>query len=39
MRYYGKASLYTHIQQANDLETVNLKLGQKLTIPEPPEED
>ena len=39
MRYYGQASLYSHIQQANDLETVNLKLGQKLTIPEPPEED
>ena len=39
MRYYGKASYYTHIQQANDLEGVNLRLGQKLSIPEPPEED
>jgi LysM repeat protein len=38
-RYYGKASLYDHIQQANDLPTVDLRLGQKLTIPEPPEEE
>ena len=39
VRYYGKASFYTHIQQANDLTGVNLTLGQKLDIPEPPEED
>jgi nucleoid-associated protein YgaU len=38
-RYYGKASLYAHIQQANDMPTVDLRLGQKLTIPEPPEEE
>ena len=38
-RYYGKASLFTHLQQANDLTSVNLTLGQKLLIPEPPEDD
>jgi LysM repeat protein len=39
MRYYGKASLYSHIKQANDMTSEDLQLGQKLLIPEPPEED
>lgn len=39
MRYYGKASLYSHIKQANDMTSESLQLGQKLLIPEPPEED
>ncbi|MFT5682526.1 MAG: nucleoid-associated protein YgaU [Myxococcota bacterium] len=39
MRYYDKASLYTHIKQANDLTSESLQLGQKLLIPEPPDED
>ncbi|MDG1483588.1 MAG: LysM peptidoglycan-binding domain-containing protein [Myxococcota bacterium] len=39
MRYYGKASLYSHIKQANDMTSEDLQLGQKLLIPEPPEDD
>ncbi|MEL6342286.1 MAG: LysM peptidoglycan-binding domain-containing protein [Myxococcota bacterium] len=36
-KFYGRASLHGHIKQANDLDTVALSVGQKLTIPEPPD--
>ena len=39
LKYYGTTSHYKHIMQANDLTTEALQLGQKLSIPEPPEED
>jgi len=37
VRFYGRASLHSHIQKANSLDGTNLRVGQKLIIPEPPE--
>jgi LysM repeat protein len=35
--FYGRAALHTHIQKANNLDGVSLRVGQHLIIPEPPE--
>lgn len=36
-RFYGRAALHPHIMNANNLRSANLRLGQTLIIPEPPE--
>lgn len=37
VKFYGRASLHTHIMKANGMSEPSLRVGQKLTIPEPPE--
>ena len=36
-QFYGRAALHTHIQKANNMDGVSLRVGQHLIIPEPPE--
>lgn len=38
VKFYGRASLHPHIMKANSMTEPNLRVGQKLIIPEPPEE-